>query len=172
MKATAEALAADVARAYPGAITLTLDGSFPFFDGFPLPPHLSHDDGLKLDLAYYYLGPDGTYLPGATRSLLGYFAFEQPRENDPEPCAGRADLITLCWDLVWLQRLFQQMALDEARTAHALRWLVETDPSHGVSRVLVEPHIAERLGIAAPILRFQGCRAARHDDHIHVEVEP
>ena len=172
MKTTAEAFGADVARAYPGAITLTLDGNFPFIDGFPLPPHLSHDDGLKLDFAYYYLGPDSTYLPGRTRSSLGYFAFEQPRENDPEPCAGRADIVTLRWDLDWLQPLFQQMTLDEARTAYALKWLVEIGPSHGVSRVFVEPHVATRLGVASPILRFQGCRAARHDDHIHVEIEP
>ena len=172
LKAMAEALAADVTRVYPGAITLTLDGSFPFVDGFPLPPHLSHDDGLKLDLAYYYRGSDGAYAPGRTRSPLGYFAFEQPQTSDPQPCAGRADIITLRWDLPWLQRLFPQMELDEERTAHALRWLVEAGPTYGVSRVLIEPHVAARLGVTGPILRFQGCRAARHDDHLHVEVAP
>src|SRR5262245_45699285 len=32
-------------RAHPGTVTLYLDGNFPFLDGFPLPPHLSHNDG-------------------------------------------------------------------------------------------------------------------------------
>ena len=31
-----------------------LDANFPFFDGFPLLPHLSHNDGKKLDLSFIY----------------------------------------------------------------------------------------------------------------------
>lgn len=31
-----------------------LDANFPFLDGFPLLPHLSHNDGKKVDLAFYY----------------------------------------------------------------------------------------------------------------------
>jgi hypothetical protein len=48
----------EIAREYPGTITLYLDGNFPFLNGFPLLPHLSHSDGRKLDIAYYYRGPD------------------------------------------------------------------------------------------------------------------
>jgi len=51
-----------------------------------------------------------------------------------------------------------------------LRWLVEKGPEHGVAKILLEPHMVKRLGVASPLIRFQGCRAARHDDHIHVEV--
>ena len=32
---------------YPGIQVVYLDASFPFFDGFPLVPHLSHDDGSR-----------------------------------------------------------------------------------------------------------------------------
>jgi hypothetical protein len=28
-----------------------------------------------------------------------------------------------------------------------------------------------RLGLSSPLLGFQGCRAARHDDHIHIQVK-
>jgi hypothetical protein len=171
-KAVAEALAADIAQAHPGTLTRTLDGSFPFFDGFPLPPHLSHNDGRKLDIAYFYRLPNGEYVRGVTRSPVGYFAFEQPPPHATLPCAGRGDRLTLRWDLGWLQAWFPRLILDEGRTAYALRWLVETGPSLGVSRVFVEPQVAERLGVHANVLRFQGCRAARHDDHIHIEVEP
>ena len=31
-----------------------LDANFPFIDGFPLIPHLSHHDGKKVDLSFYY----------------------------------------------------------------------------------------------------------------------
>jgi hypothetical protein len=65
-----------VDAAFPGTTTLFLDANFPFLDGFPLLPHLSHGDGRKLGIAYYYDAPDGSYLPAATRSPLGYFAFE------------------------------------------------------------------------------------------------
>ena len=38
-----------------------------------------------------------------------------------------------------------------------------------LSGLLLEPYLAVRLGVAGPMVRFQGCRAARHDDHVHVE---
>ncbi len=39
----------ELGAAVPG--TLILDANFPFWDGFPLLPHLSHDDGRKIDIA-------------------------------------------------------------------------------------------------------------------------
>ena len=57
-----------------------LDGNFPFITGFPLLPHLSHDDGEKVDLAFYYADDTG-YLRGATRAPIGYFAFEDGTSN-------------------------------------------------------------------------------------------
>ena len=32
-----------------------LDANFPFWDGFPLLPHKSHNDGKKLDVAFQYI---------------------------------------------------------------------------------------------------------------------
>jgi len=57
-------LAQHVDTQHPGSVTQYLDAGFPFADGFPLLPHLSHDDGRKLDFAFYYrtdeLGFSGT----------------------------------------------------------------------------------------------------------------
>ncbi|MEL6265913.1 MAG: hypothetical protein AAFR52_09755 [Pseudomonadota bacterium] len=159
MAAAAEAAAEDVATAFPGTVTLALDASFPFVDGFPLLPHLSHDDGAALDLAFYYRDAGG-YAAGATPSPIGYFAFEP----GPTDCPDRWP--TLRWDLDWLQPLWPAMALDEAR----LRVLVERLAADDrVDRMFLEPHLARRLDVAGPKLRFQGCRAARHDDHLHVQ---
>ncbi len=158
-------------RSHPGTITLYLDGNFPFVDGFPLLPHLSHNDGRKLDLAYYYATPDGSYLPGAMRSSLGYWAFEQPGKGDSSPCAG-GSLLTLRWNMNFLQRLHPNRPLERERTAAALRWLTNEGQKFGIERIFIEPYIAARLGVSSPLLGFQGCRAARHDDHIHVQIKP
>jgi hypothetical protein len=149
-----------MAERHEGTVTIVLDGSFPFLDGFPMLPHLSHDDGEKIDFAFFY-EKNGAYLPGATRSPIGFFAFE----DGPTDCPSRR--LTLRWDLDWLQPLWADYELDEER----LRDLVQLLAEHSsIDKVLLEPHLTQRLGIRSAKVRFQGCRAARHDDHIHVQL--
>ena len=159
LKAVAEGAAARVAAEHPGTVTLALDGGFPFA-GFPLLPHLSHDDGEKLDLAFSYAGPEGEYVPGLTRSPIGYFAFEALEARDPCPPVW----LTLRWS--W-QVPLRDAHLDPARTSALVRAVLA---DARVGKVFLEPALAERLGLADPGLRFQGCRAARHDDHVHVQL--
>lgn len=163
------AMAEDVNRAEPGTLIAYLDAGFPFFDGFPMLPHLTHRTGRDIDLAYFYLGASGRYLPGKARSPIGYFGFEQPEAGARRPCAGETGFRTLRWDLDWLQWLLPDYRLDEARTAEMLSWLVLDGPRHGVTGLIVEPHMSDRLGVHSQLIRFQGCKAARHDDHVHVD---
>lgn len=165
-------IAAELARAaderFPGTVTRALDANFPFFDGFPLPPHVSHDDGEKLDLAFYYMRA-GVYQPGALGSPIGYWKFEHPTPNETHPCGGGG--VGLRWDMRWFAPLTRQdLELDPARTRFALRWLATEGARRGVGKVFVEPHVRQRLDVAGDVIRFQGCRAARHDDHIHVQL--
>ena len=162
------ALSREINRTHPGTLTVFLDASFPFLDRFPLLPHLSHGDGRKLDIAYYYGAPDGSYLPGQLRSPIGYWAFEQPGAAT-SPCQTQSWL-SLRWDMKALQRFYPDRPLEPERTRAALRWLVTEGPQFGVERVFIEPYLAVRLGVSSPILGFQGCRAARHDDHIHFQI--
>lgn len=162
-------MAEDVNRAQPGTVISYLDAGFPFFDGFPLLPHLSHRNGRDIDLAYFYLSAAGRYLPGEARSPIGYFGFEQPRAGAGRPCAAEKGFRTLRWDLDWLQWLLPAYRLDEARTAEMLSWLVLEGPRHGVTGLIIEPHMSDRLGVHSQLIRFQGCKAARHDDHVHVD---
>lgn len=159
----AEALA-DLAEAtearHPGTPTLVLDAGFPFVDGFPMLPHLSHRDGRAADLAFPYRVKDD-YLPGRTRSPIGYFAFE----DGPTDCPSR--WLDLRWDLSWLQPLWPRWEPEPARMRTMLQLLAD-DPR--IAKVLIEPHLEARFGVSSPKLRFQGCRAARHDDHIHVQL--
>ncbi|ASP34923.1 hypothetical protein [Labrenzia sp. VG12] len=160
VKALLEDLAHATEKAYPGTQTLVLDGNFPFLDGFPLIPHLSHDDGGKVDLAFYYRDASG-YRRGATRSPIGYFAFE----DGPSTCPPKR--LSLRWDLAALQPLWPDFAIEPNRTRFALAFLA-ADPRTG--KILLEPHLKARLGLASSKIRFQGCRAARHDDHIHLQL--
>ncbi len=51
----------------------------------------------------------------------------------------------------------------------AIAWLMN---DARVRRMFLEPHLASSLDVSGPRLGFQGCRAARHDDHLHVEFHP
>lgn len=162
------AMARAVDEHFPGTLTRTLDGNFPFLTGFPLLPHLSHDDGEKLDLAFYYTGPTG-YRRGGLASPFGYWAFEAPRGGETQACPDAAG--GLRWDMAWFAPFIRRdLALDEQRTRFALRWLAREGAKRGVGKVFVEPHLAHRLGVRGEVIRFQGCLAARHDDHMHVQL--
>lgn len=145
---------------YPGTPLQVLDASFPFVTGFPLLPHLSHDDGEKADVALLYRR-DGTYAPGFTPSPVGYFAFE------PGPTHCPPVWPSLRWDLDWLQPLWPDHSLDADRTSLVLRLLARDTR---ITRIFIEPHLKARLGVQGGTIGFQGCRAARHDDHIHVQL--
>lgn len=161
------ALGEAMATQAPAVQVLYLDAGFPFLNGFPLLPHLSHKDGRKVDLALFYGDAAGAYLPGKTRSPIGYWAFEGPPGGGA--CAGRNDLITLRWDFALAQGWFPDRPMDPDLTGAMVRWLADEGPRHGVKRLLLEPHLKARFAPGADIIRFQGCRAARHDDHVHVE---
>jgi hypothetical protein len=165
-------LARAVDQAHPGALMQTLDANFPFFDGFPMLPHLSHDDGEKVDVAFYYRDAgEGPYRRGQMRSPIGYWAFEQPRTDERQPCAGAKAALSFRWDQVWFQPLTRNnLELDAEMTRSALRWLKRQDEREGIGKIFIEPHLADRLGVSGGLVRFQGCRAARHDDHLHIQL--
>lgn len=148
--------ARSLATKAPGARIGYLDAGFPFFDAFPMLPHLSHRNGRAVDLSYFYVGP--------TPSPLGYWGYVQPRPGEPTPCAGKGSWLR--WDMNWLQRVLGDGRLDEAGTAALIGVLAG---STDVARMFLEPHLKARLGLDHWKIRFQGCRAARHDDHLHVE---
>lgn len=151
-----------IERAFPGTVTLALDGSFPFGDRFPLLPHLSHDDGEKLDFAFFYASAQGAYLPGRTRSPVGYWAFETLEAETCPPAT-----LTLRWGMRWMQPILPDRPLEPDRTRALIQHLAQDDR---VAKLFVEPPLAAELGVADEKIRFQGCRAARHDDHIHIQL--
>lgn len=150
----------DMASQFPDTTTLVLDANFPFIDGFPLLPHLSHDDGEKVDLAFFYKDGLGC-LHKTTKSPVGYFAFEDGPTNCPER------KLSLRWDFAALQPLCPPYDLEHLRMKAALD-LLSADAR--VGKVFIEPHLKTRFDAQSAKIRFQGCRAARHDDHIHLQL--
>ena len=159
--ATASRLAVDL----PGRRVSYLDSGFPFFDWFPMLPHLSHGDGRKVDIALFFLDPATRRpVPGRAPSPIGYWGYVRPARAAALPCEGWASWSR--WDFDRLQSVLPELRLDEAALAALLEDLAA---SPRVVRIFVEPHLGARLGVEHRKIRFQGCAAARHDDHIHVE---
>ena len=156
---TAETLQAQ----FPGTVVRFMEASWPTGKR-PMPPHLSHGDGRQVDLALFYRDREGRPLTRApTRS--GYGAYEPPLKNGSRRCTGATARPAKIAapdppkDRAW--------RLDEVRTAALVR-LLAAHPK--VRRIFIEPHLKARLGLSSlRKVRFAGCKAARHDDHIHVD---
>lgn len=69
--------------------------------------------------------------------------------------------------MAWLQGLWPDYHLEPRRMAGALKLLSDDER---VSKVFLEPHLKSRFQADSSKIRFQGCRAARHDDHIHLQL--
>lgn len=149
---------------FPNEVVRFMDASGPGGTK-PFPPHLSHGDGRQIDLALYYTDRQGRPLDSfpATDAYGGYWPAEPPRPGEQRACPqgrpGKAEKPDPPSNRPW--------RLDESRTATLVRILI-ADPR--VRRVFIEPHLERRFGLwGHPKLRFAGCEAARHDDHIHVD---
>jgi len=161
-----ERTAVSVAGEFPGTNVQYLDACFPFFKGFPMLPHLSHDDGKKVDLAFMYQDARTGRPLSNPPSWIGYGFYEQPRAGEVQPCQGVSS--PLRWNFDRFQPLFASARMDPVRT----KFLVETlSRNPGVQKILLEPHLKARMNIRSDKVRFQGCRAARHDDPIHVQLQ-
>jgi hypothetical protein len=148
---------------YPDAIVRYLEASWPRGTR-PMPPHLSHGDGRQLDIALFYTDRRGRPL-AAPPTKTGYGAYEPPRPGDDRACTGRHRRLPPN-DAVDPPAA-RRWRLDEVRTRDLIAAL-SADPA--VRRIFIEPHLKTRLGFAHdPKVRFAGCRAARHDDHLHVD---
>ncbi len=156
----------DFAKQHDGYQVDYLDACFPFrFGGrytSGMLPHLSHWDGEKVDLCFVYRDRD-TGGPARSPSAIGYFIYENPRAGET---AHPSNLLR--WDMAWLQKLGRDSQLDEARTRDLLKLFSQNST---VEKLLLEPHLKTRWGLSNDSkIRFQGLRAARHDDHIHLQV--
>ena len=162
----------DVASKLDDGITLVyLDANFPFFENFPLLPHKSHDDGEKVDLAFIYQAGDQSFLNKA-KGILGYGVVEPPMGNEVDQtatCEKRGywqyGIITKIVAWFGKSNKYQFSAVQNKKLLQILA------KHKAVGKIFIEPHLKERLGLSRfRKIRFHGCAAVRHDDHIHVQL--
>jgi hypothetical protein len=156
---------------FPGTTLNYLDANFPFIDKFPLIPHLSHNDGKKLDLAFYYKDSKTGNISNNNPSIIGYGVCEEPKageEDKPEFCAKKG-----YWQYSFLTKIIPQgnkkdYTFDAERTKALIVLLVR---KNNVGKIFLEPHLKTRMNLTSGKIRFHGCQAVRHDDHIHLQLK-
>jgi hypothetical protein len=171
LKSVALEVAKQMNEKYPGISINYLDANFPFINRFPLIPHLSHNDGRKLDLAFCYLDAKSKLPSKTSPSFIGYGVCEGPRPNEvntAEFCASKG-----YWHYSYLQTIIPQgkkskFIFDAERTAELVKLLVKQAK---IGKIFIEPHLKNRLELESNKIRFHGCQAVRHDDHIHVQLK-
>lgn len=170
LKEVANEAAVALNEKYPETKSYYLDANFPFYNGFPLLPHLSHSDGKKLDIAFSYQNESGEHQPGKSPSWFGYGVYETPFEgesNQPEVCRQRDHWM---YNFLYspLRQRFKTLELEPKRTKELLK-IYDRDPRIG--KIFLEPHLKSRMGLGGyGKIRYHGCHSTRHDDHFHVQL--
>lgn len=144
-----------------------LDANFPFIDGFPLLPHLSHKDGRKVDLSFFYTKDNEVGNLKPSKSGYGHFVNPQNEEfNQTRECK-----LNGYWHYDYTKFLTfgsrDDLEFDQENTRKLIINIVR-DPL--TQKVLIEPHLKKRMNLLNSKIRFQGCHAVRHDDHIHYQI--
>ncbi len=152
-----------------GIIIRYLDANFPFIDKFPLLPHLSHNDGKKIDLSLIYQNDRGKILD-KRKSISGYGAFVEPHKkeaNQIDKCKNNGYFQYDYPKYLTFGKINRDIVFSEIGTKKLISELLI---SNKVTKIFIEPHLKSRLELINNKIRYHGCRAVRHDDHIHIQI--
>jgi hypothetical protein len=156
-----------VNRTNPDLKLVYLDASFPFGKEMPLPPHISHSNGRKVDLTFAYT-KNGKIM-NAGSCTTGYGNFVAPRQgehNQIEVCKSKGHYLYDASKYAGFGKR-KNYVFDEANTKLIIEKLLENPET---SRIYIESHLKQRLNIKSEKVRSTGCWAVRHDDHIHFQI--
>lgn len=146
-----------------------LDACFPFIKGFPLLPHLSHNDGCKIDFSLVYEDENGTIV-NLGKSVSGYGVFEEARKDEFNQCKDCLEKGYFQYDYpkyLTLGSINSDLRFSERGTKELIEAILINEK---LSKLFIEPHLKQRLNLVDKRIRFHGCGAVRHDDHIHVQI--
>jgi len=153
-----------------GIKLIYLDANFPFIDGFPLLPHLSHDDGKKIDVSLIYEDSKGQ-ITNKKPSVSGYGIYEGPKGLEFDMVAACKNMGYFQYDFpkyLSLGKIHGSILFSEKGTRELAQYIVRQD---AIGKLFIEPHLKSRLNLRSEKVRFHGCRAVRHDDHIHFQLK-
>ena len=146
-----------------------LDANFPFINKFPLLPHLSHNDGKKLDISLIYETKEGK-ITNKQKSTSGYGVFENPKKgeyNQIEKCFKQGYWQYDIGKYVQFGKNNEGLVFSNKGTKIMIESILK---SKHLGKLLIEPHLKKRLNLNNNKVRYQGCRATHHDDHIHIQL--
>jgi hypothetical protein len=147
-----------------------LDANFPFINKFPLLPHLSHNDGKKIDLSLIYEKTNGE-ISKEQKSVSGYGNFEEPNLNEYnkiEECLKSGYFQYDYPKYLTLGKINSELVFSEKGTKKLIQGILENKK---IGKLFIEPHLKNRMNLKDNRIKYHGCRAVRHDDHIHIQLK-
>ncbi len=153
-----------------GIKMIYLDANFPFIDKFPLLPHLSHNDGKKVDISLIYENTNGQ-LTNMKPSISGYGVFEGPQKGEYDQisiCKNKGNWLYDFPKYLTLGKINKDIKFSNNGTRNLANLIVKQNE---IGKMFIEPHLKNRLNLTSGKVRFHGCGAVRHDDHIHFQLK-
>ncbi|WP_246454808.1 hypothetical protein [Hyunsoonleella aquatilis] len=145
-----------------------LDANFPFIDGFPLFPHLSHNDGKKVDLSLMYLD-EKKESTDKKPSVSGYGVYANSEDNYTVKRCRNNGYRQYDFTKYLSFGTIHELDFYQEGTKHLLQQLLSNSSTQ---KIFIEPHLKQSLGLSNEArIRFHGCQAVRHDDHIHLQIK-
>lgn len=167
---TLQKISTDFEKKHHGINLVYLDANFPFIDKFPLLPHLSHNDGKKIDLSLVYQLENGE-ITNKKPSISGYGVFENPTKNEIkqlEVCKKRGYWQYDFSKYLTFGAINREIQFSEKATKDLINLIIKQSE---IGKIFIEPHLKNRMKLSSTKIRFQGCKAVRHDDHIHIQLK-
>jgi hypothetical protein len=133
-------------NAQKGIQLVYLDASFPFINGFPLLPHLSHSDGKKVDVSLVYQNKNGE-ITNKKPSISGYGVFANPRKkeyNAIKYCKQQGHWQYDFTKYLTLGRINRNIEFSEKGTRSLLKAIAQQPE---IGKIFIEPHLKSRLGV-------------------------
>jgi hypothetical protein len=170
LNSTLEKIAIDFEKKHPGIQLVYLDANFPFIDKFPLLPHLSHNDGKKIDLSLVYKLKNGE-ITNKKPSISGYGVYENPKENELkqfEICREKGYWQYNFSKYLTFGSIHRGIQFSDKATKDLINSITKQPE---IGKIFIEPHLKSRLKLKSTKIKFHGCKAVRHDDHIHIQLK-
>ncbi len=147
-----------------------LDANFPFINKFPLLPHLSHNDGNKIDLSLIYETQEGI-ITNKQKSVSGYGQFEEPKPmeyNQIKKCLKSGNFQYNYPKYLTFGKINEELKFSKKGTKKLIQSILN---NKDLGKLFIEPHLKNRMKLKDSRIRYHGCRAVRHDDHIHIQLK-
>ena len=131
---------------------------------------MSHNDGQKIDFSFCYRDRANKQT-NECPSIIGYGICEEPLPNENNTanyCNQKGYWQYNILRLITPQSNKKNFKFDTEKTKALIEFFVA---KHTIGKIFIEPHLKTRLNLTSSKVRFHGCQAVRHDDHIHIQLK-